>query len=308
MASARYSIRQIVDTTGLSEFNLRSWELRYGAFEPHRSATGRRQYSIYDLQKALLLRELIKRHHRIGDIAELKIAQLKFLLQTEIETTTLNHSVEKQISAVEKIMKLLALQDWDSLGSEIFKVTKTKKPLDCICRIIIPLFAALGREVNAGRLSIAQEHIMSSLLRQQLYRLAKPTSMPSRIKFLIASPEGDFHELGILTAQAMASQLKIRSLYLGPNSPKKDLCETALRFGATHILLASTVSKKDGAKDDFFSFVNFLDRNLPSNIHFWLAGRASSFLSLKRKTLILESLSVLEKKLIELKENRVKYA
>ena len=157
----------------------------------------------------------------------------------------------------------------------------------------------MAHEVAAGRLSIAQEHILSSMLKQKLNRLDSGKEVKATKKIVIASPEGDFHDLGILAANAIAIQHGVCTLYIGPNTPKNQLCETANRFGATHILVGSTVSKKEGARDDFYTFVNFLDQNLPKNVVFWLGGRSAQPINLKREVVNLQSLQELEQKLRE---------
>ena len=79
MAKMTYSLRQMTDMTGLTEFTLRGWELRYDAFNPARNETARRQYSSSDLQKAILLRELLRRDRKIGEIAALSISESSIL-------------------------------------------------------------------------------------------------------------------------------------------------------------------------------------------------------------------------------------
>jgi methanogenic corrinoid protein MtbC1 len=306
MESAKYSLRQIIDMTGITEFTLRGWELRYEAFVPIRTPTGRRQYSNQDLQKALLLRELVKRSHRIGEIAGLRMTDLQKLMISESEIIV--HKEKTYRDEVHTVMKHVALQDWDLIEKDLLKAIRLKKPITAIGELIVPLIEQMGREVGEGRLSIAQEHILSAILKQQLHMLAQAGPKNSKIKMLMATPEGDFHELGILSAHAMACQLKIHSLFLGPNTPKKDLCETALRFGATHIVLASTLSKKEGAKEDFHSFVHFLDQNLPAGIQFWLAGRAAGAINLRRNSTQLSSLHEFEDRLKTLLQGQRKNA
>src|SRR5690606_41128238 len=70
----------------------------------------------------------------------------------------------------------------------------------------------------------------------------------------------------------------------GANMPKRELSETCLRFEASHLLLASTATRKQGAKEDLLEVVSFLDRNLPRETAFWLAGIGAECcpLSLKR--------------------------
>jgi DNA-binding transcriptional MerR regulator len=304
MDSSGFSLRQIVDMTGITEFTLRGWELRYGAFKPKRTATGRRRYSPQDLEKALLLRELVNREHKISLIAGKSAAKLKSMMGAE--TTHPLRSSEKFKPEIQDVMKSLALQDWLRLEAVISNAVSRAKPLVAIRELIIPLFEQMGLEVAAGRLSISQEHILSSMLKQSLNRLSSSKEIHSEVKIVIASPEGDFHELGILAANAMAIQLGACSLFIGPNTPKNQLCETASRFGATHLLLGSTITKEEGAKDDFFEFVHFLDKNLPKNVCFWLGGRASQVVQLKRETAHLASLLDLEQKLSDLKSARRK--
>jgi MerR family transcriptional regulator, light-induced transcriptional regulator len=288
MKTVSYSLRQMIDMTGLTEFTLRGWEGRYEAFEPQRTETGRRKYSAKDLQKALLLRELLKRDYRIGEIAPLNLHELKRKMSSAQALSTASRPARTE---VQQAMKYLALQDWNELEALLVRTVRSLKPIPAILDLIVPLFQQIGLEISEGRLSIAQEHIVSALIKQQLYGLSVSKTKRENLKLVVAAPEGDFHELGILSAHAIANVLKAQSLYLGPNTPKKDLCETATRFAATHILIAATVTKKEGARDDFFSYVHFLDQNLPDDVTFWLAGRASSTIHLRRPCITMGSLT-----------------
>lgn len=294
----------MIDMTGLTEFTLRGWELRYGAFEPTRTETARRQYSSHDLQKAILLRELLRRDRKIGEIAGLSVRNLNKLIAREIDSQPVKVSRFK--NQIETIMSHLALQKWDKLEDSFYSTLKRLQPLTAINDFIVPIAHEMGRKTSLGHLSISQEHILSALLKQSLHSLTQSQPNHSGPKIVIASPEGDYHELGILIAHAMASQLKVRSLYVGPNTPKKDLCETGTRFEATHILLSATVTRAEGAKDDFYSFVHFLDQNMPKQTTFWFGGRSCETINLKRKTVVFNSLTDLQQELIELSPRKQK--
>jgi DNA-binding transcriptional MerR regulator len=266
-----YSLRQVVELTGLTEFTLRAWENRYGAFKPQRSTTQRRKYSNIDLQKAMLLRELTQRGHRIGDIAQLSPNKLNQILgnspsQENIRTLSFH-------SKISKATQLLALQDWKALESLLLNTSEKLRSDQFILEFLVPLMKEIGILVSHKQVSIAQEHIISSFIKQILFSLKKPTMDKSSIKVVIAAPENDFHELGILMAHVLMDKYKINSLYLGPNTPKNSLCETVLRFGATYILIACTTSSQNGMKDELPSFIHFIDKNLPQNIKLLLAGR-----------------------------------
>lgn len=292
---SRYSIRQMVDLTGLSEFTLRGWELRYHAFQPSRTQTQRRMYSSQDLQKALLLRELTQRHHRIGDIASLHPMELRHLLGTQISVnSSANHIIHPEVT---DILKATALQNWPHIEASLLKVVRKMKPLVALREVILPVFDQIAIEVEEGRLSIAQEHILSALFRQSLHSMVRPKRKKSKTKIIVAAPEGDFHEIGILIAHVMVHQYDFHSLLVGCNTPKDQLSETAHRYGATHVLIGSTLTRDEGARENFFEFMNFLDRHLSPSVSIWYGGRATHSISLKRKTLWLKNLEELDQKL-----------
>lgn len=266
-----YSLRQVVELTGLSEFTLRGWETRYGAFRPTRTETGRRGYTSKDLQKAILLRELTKRGERIGPIARLPMAQLSAMMESaDLEIGNAGESPE-----VDEALRLTALQKWEELES-LFRLQGKKRSVRAVALdFVMPLLAGLSRLVGLGHLSIAQEHLLSSLVKDLLHGLRARAPAPHRTdrRFVIAAPEGDYHELGILLAHALVCQAGYRSLYLGPNSPKAEICETALQFGATHVVLGATVARAEGAQEALPSFLHFLDAHLPSKVTLWIGGR-----------------------------------
>jgi len=296
-----YTLRQVVELTGLSEFTLRGWENRYRAFCPNRTESGRRFYSTADLQRAMLLRELTKRGHRIGEIATLSRRRLDALLEDkDLQPKDRPKGSSPEVGLV---LKHLPLQEWDELEKILSSVCRRNEPQHVIRNFVLPLLKELGERVASGHVTISQEHILSALLKQQLHRMQiRKINPKAKSRLLIAAPEGDFHELGILVAHAMAGSHGLRSLYLGPNSPKKELCETALRFRATNVLIGSTISRKEGAKEELYSYIHFLSQHLPKSVVLWIGGRNSSSFQaeLGRKCKTFSSLLELECALEEL--------
>ena len=282
-----YSLRQVSDLTGLSEFTLRGWESRYQAFQPNRTSTGRRQYSARDIKRAMMLRELLKQGHRIGNIASLSEESLNALFNKSINTKQSEHMTEHPASSeIAEIIKSISLHEWDKLRRAIRKNSAGETTLDRVRNIFLPLLASVAQLAGARTFSISQEHIFSAFLKEEIYRMIsqrKDRHRETKAKFVVTTPEKDFHEIGILVAQLILVEHGFRSLYLGPNSPKEDLCETALRYGATHLLIGSTVSKKEGAKEDLYSYVHFLDKHLPPTVQIWLGGKNVSGFSPQMK-------------------------
>jgi hypothetical protein len=77
----RHSIAVVSRRTGLSQLVLRAWERRYHVVEPGRTESGRRRYSDLDIVRLGLLRRLTAADHRIGDVANLPLVELRELAE-----------------------------------------------------------------------------------------------------------------------------------------------------------------------------------------------------------------------------------
>lgn len=269
-----FSIRQVIEITGLSEFTLRGWENRYHAFSPQRTDTGRRLYSLQDIEKARLLDELIASDYRISDIAPLSLAELKKLITTT-KPEDLQKAEKKNAEGFLKgITEKAQLFLWDEIKDLLDKKRNKQKTETYIREILLPLVGQMSYLVGEGQFTVAQEHIMSALIKEQLVLLrAKSRKYKSQSRLVITTPEGDLHDMGIVISATLAAEKAVHTLFLGPSTPKSDLCESCIRYKGTHLLLSSTVSEREGAKESLYAYMNFLDKNLPRKVHFLIAGR-----------------------------------
>ena len=272
-----FSIRQMIELTGLSEFTIRGWENRYSAFDPRRSATGRREYSKSDVERALLIRELLKRGHRIGKVAALSNQKLQNLFENDESKSNTAKSLSNS-KLVIQAMDFMALQKWEEL-ERLIKSVKCKNTTELVHDFILPLLHMLAVHVEKGIVSVSQEHIVSSFVKEKIYSALSELSTKkknrrsvSKARFVLATPEGDHHEIGLLLAHLLTRSYGFTSLYLGPHSPAKDLAETALRFHASHILIVSTVSIEGGARHSILSYVSTLQKGIAEHCKIWIAG------------------------------------
>lgn len=291
-SATTYKIRQVIDLTGASEFLLRTWEHRYAALDPMRTKTGRRLYTAEDIFKARALLSLTQQGHRVGEIAHKSLAELNQML--------LKNAVVKKKTVndlhVRKIMKKANSFRWQDVRL-ILEESCNGKPLNWIHNLIVPLLIEIGRQVENGDISIAQEHVLSAIIKESLvFRFKKKPIAEIRPRILFAAPEGDFHDIGILIASNIASELKANTLFLGPHMPKSELAAVCIRYKATHLLLSSMTGPQDGAKDDYLNYLNFLDRNLDPRITLWLAGKNTQrySISLNRPFKIIDSFVAFE--------------
>ncbi len=290
-SKSQYTIRQVIELTGVTEFSLRGWENRYNAVKPDRTQSDRRLYSQTDILRIKALKDLTGRGHKISKIANLSLSRLQLLVEDR-KLLKDEYSLSKGKSNTSKVKRedfeaIIRFADqfkWDDLYVIITKQRKNLKPLMFVHEFLVPLIAEMINQVERGALTIAQEHILSSIIKEQLALLrSKVVNNKSKVRLIMASPEGDQHEIGLLIASTIAALRGIHVLYLGPHMPKRDFCEACMRYQATHALLVSTVSKAEGATEDIIEYLHFLDRHLVKNISVWVAGRNTQALSLSLK-------------------------
>lgn len=80
--SEDFSIGTVSRLTGVTQHTLRVWERRYKAVQSHRSEGGRRLYSNDDVERLTLLKALVDRGDRIGQIASDTTEALRSRLST----------------------------------------------------------------------------------------------------------------------------------------------------------------------------------------------------------------------------------
>jgi DNA-binding transcriptional MerR regulator len=80
--AAVMSIGAVTKATGISTHTLRKWESRYGVIEPLRTPTGRRAYTQAQVERLILLRDLVASGHQIGRLSALSDDELEALGRT----------------------------------------------------------------------------------------------------------------------------------------------------------------------------------------------------------------------------------
>lgn len=269
--SNRFSLREVAELTGLSEFTLRGWEGRYSAVSPIRTPTGRRLYRTEDVVKLNLLKDLVGLGHRIGDIAALSDPKLRKLLSAPRMVENQSSRMDPEIQKIFENGERFA---WDEIRLTFEQARMRRKGGKYLEEFLLPFLQEMTRRIGLGQISISLEHIFSSMIKEELARIRTNIRIPkSSHRFILCTPEGDHHELGLLIAYTLLNLNGISSLYLGPHVPKQELCETALRYGATHILFSSTLLQSEGAAEDPLKLIPFFCRHLPKFSSLWVAGR-----------------------------------
>ncbi len=286
----RYPIRAVAKITGLSLDTLRAWERRYKAVVPERSDRGR-QYGPEHIERLLLLNRLVQKGHAIGGIASRSDEELRSLL-----TQQPNQAVATPLSPPELLTPVLAaIENFDTVGAsdELSRLAAVLSPRDLVYQVAVPLMHEVGIRWHNGTLAIAQEHLISQMLRTLLgnmMRLFRPSN--PAMTMVLATPAGESHEFGILAAAMLASLAGVEPVYLGPNLPAREIADAARRTSAKVVALSITFLP-DTAQEE----LRALAAAMPEGTELWVGGAGSASLDLSspgRKTVWIKDLPALE--------------
>ena len=266
---SRYPIRAVAKITGLSLDTLRAWERRYKAVVPERSGRGR-QYSPEHIERLLLLNALVQKGHAIGGIASRSDAELRGLLTQQPSQPT---SVPKP--PVDMLAPVLAaIENFDTIGAsdELSRLAAVLSPRDLVYEVAVPLMFEVGTRWHNGTLAVAQEHLVTHMLRtllgnmMRLFRFSNPA-----MKMVLATPVGESHELGILAAGMLASLGGVEPVYLGPNLPAREIADAARATSAQVVALGITFLLETTQEE-----LKALAAAMPEGIELWVGGAGSS--------------------------------
>lgn len=247
-----FNIQVASKLTGISVPLLRTWEKRYAAVTPKRNKSGHRQYSEKDIKKLRALKDLCSLGYNISELADKNLKDLRNLLKdmgvNENFHKPINQVKDKPEKAKESLSHLLLALDGfklDVVSHEIYNLKLTLSPRDLALNVISPLLKKVGQYVEADRLCIAKEHALSSIIKFHLgefvYRSYEEKGSDKDL-IVLATPEGELHEFGILLASLLCTYHDKNFFYLGPNLPDISLIEAAHSINATHVILGTTNS------------------------------------------------------------------
>ena len=251
MQHLAYSMKFVARQTGLTAHAIRAWERRYGAISPARSKTNRRRYSEQDLQRLLLLAEATRAGHGIGEIARLPLEKLAGLVPSQengVDPAGIPGAPRLPESGpfIEDV--LAAAQSMDAASLErIFNKAAVALSLPALLdQLIVPVMDCVGDLWRSGKMRIAEEHLVSEIVRNLLGGFLRFADAPDAAPtILVATPAGQLHEIGALMAAATAVSEGWNVTYLGPNLPAEEIAMAAEQTRARAVALSIVYPSDD---------------------------------------------------------------
>jgi len=249
----RYPIRVVAARAGLTEMTVRAWERRHGAVAPARSRGGQRLFSDADVERLTLLRTLTAQGTSIATLAPLDTEELRRMAPELAAAHAPRNAIAESASSA-SLQELVACRravvalDADRLQQLLMRLVLERGPLAFLEEIASPLCAWIGDEWSLDRLTPAQEHAASDVLRQVLgFILQTLRRERRRHHVVLATLAGERHEFGAMMAGIIAAQDGWSYHYLGPDLPGSAIGSAVKRVDAT-LVAVSIVAPLRGAQ------------------------------------------------------------
>ncbi len=309
MKTLLYPIRAVSKQTGISIDTLRAWERRYQVVTPHRDERGR-LYTEADIHRLRLLNAAVEKGHAIGRLAELTNEELQTLIISSPAVSSVAQALGAGVSlesfpgerpAARSVMAAIERLDYAEGERELSLMAAVLPPRELVHTVAVPLMRQVGEAWHDGKLSIAQEHMTSALLRNLLGSLIPLHRRTSPVgKVLFATPGGEHHEFGILVSAMLAAGGGLGIVYLGANLPGEEIVVAAQKTAPQAVVLGFVGANgaKAGIKE-----IQQVARKLPAQIELWVGGTQTEALVAevrKTRALLIEDFRMLEQHLLRL--------
>lgn len=210
------SIGEVSNATGISVYTLRQWERRYGYPKSIKRISGHRRYYLSEVKRLRLVALVIALGKKTKTVVGLEYNELIQML-SEIDSESPILSIEKWLSCAKnwEQNKLLNLcySDWEKL-----------EPLDFLNLRVVPFLVRIGESWMLNEISIAQEHFFSELLQSFLAeKWRELNAVSSKELYVLATPEGEEHCLGLHMCALVLALHKRKVLFLGGSTPYGDI-------------------------------------------------------------------------------------
>ncbi|GAB3898234.1 MerR family transcriptional regulator [Spirosoma agri] len=260
-----YSIKDLEQLSGIKAHTLRIWEQRYSIISPKRTDTNIRTYDDQDLKLVLNI-SLLKDHgYKISEISKLsiedmfreviKISDRQLSYPDQIHALTIS-MIDLDEERFEKIISTNILQ----FGFE-----------NTMIHIIYPFLSRIGTLWVTGSVGPAQEHFISSLIRQKIIVAidSQPNKQgPTGKKYMLFLPEGELHEISLLFSNYIIRARSNKVIYLGQSLPFSELVFAYNVHKPDYLLTAITSVP---ANHEVQPFVNRLVKTFP-DAHLLMTG------------------------------------
>jgi len=229
MSAELVRIGELSRRTGVSPELLRAWEHRYGLLEPSRTVGRFRLYSEADIARVRRMRANLDAGLSASEAARVVLAE-----RSPVDSPGLGEAADELARSLEGYDDVGAQAALDSLLAAF--------SLDIVVReVLVPYLHAVGERWQRDELSVGQEHFISNVIRGRLLALSRGWDRGVGPRALLASAEGDQHDLPVLLFGVLLRTHGWRITFLGADTPVASLAETVRAVRPDVAVITGTV-------------------------------------------------------------------
>ena len=306
-AVPRHPIAVVAERIGLSQDVLRVWERRYAAVSPARGPQGQRLYSDADIERLALIQAATHAGRSISKVASLSTEALATLVAEDEAARERRPAAAPPVDAemrdvVGAALALARALDSSGLNDVLRRAASTMGVAAFIETVAAPLLRRVGDEWHAGRVTLAQEHLVSSLVHdivaESMRSFAARNGGP---RVLVATLAGERHAIGTALVGAAAAAEGWNVLYLGSDLPATEIADAAAAVGVRVVAVSIVYVQQQSV---VIEELRVLRSRLPHPITLIAGGRGAAGLSTKLAAIGVRVESSIEGLLSELRNAR----
>ena len=213
-----------------------------GLFSPKRTEGGFRLYSAADVTRINAMKRLI------GDGVSASEAAQRLSASAAGDTPSTGSSLfgERQ----DALRHALLSYDEAAAHGAIDQLLMEFDAETLMRSAFLPILREVGELWELGRLSVAEEHFASNLIRRRLSGLARGWEDGVGPRALVACPADEEHDIPLLMFGIALGNRGWRITYLGPRTPAEDLLKA---IDAIHPQLVVLASPREDAYGDLMA-------------------------------------------------------
>lgn len=267
----QFSIKAVAQATGLTVETLRAWERRYEVVRPNRDGSGRRTYSATDVARLRLLRTATELGHTISRLAQLSDDDLAKLVNDSGGHARIGNA--RGQAYVERALDATMHSDPSGVEEALTSAIALLPPNEAIHTVVVPLVREIGERWHRGEVSIAQEHMVTDIVRRLVISASRGYLRADNAPCLVlATLSGERHEIGLLMCSWLASMRRYHTHYLGVDCPPEEIARFAIEVDASAVLVSMIMPE---SYVPVLEQLNLLSHHLRGHCDVWIGGMAA---------------------------------
>lgn len=240
-----YRIHMAAEMTGVSEGLIRAWERRYGVLKPRRTPSGYRAYTQADIEVLKRLKKLTEEGVAIAEAVRL-LPRIRREAKEHVEglDSPRKPPQEEQFAKWRQEVLVAAERlDQQAIEAVLDEAMGSMPPVAFFEEVVFPLQREVGDRWHDGRLTVAEEHLVTQASRQRVLTLLHQAPRRAKRHVVCACFPTEDHELGLMGVALKFRHAGWRVTFLGARTPPEHLARV-VKAVSPELVALSAVSPK----------------------------------------------------------------